>query len=90
MTEATEAAVREALATVRDPESGRDIVSLGMVQGLKVRDGLVAFALEVPRDRAERMEPIRRAAEKAAAGVPGVLNATAVLTAHRPAAQPAR
>ncbi|GIX10456.1 Mrp/NBP35 family ATP-binding protein [Elioraea sp.] len=90
MTETTEAAVREALATVRDPESGRDIVSLGMVQGLKVRDGLVAFALEVPRDRAERMEPIRRAAEKAAAGVPGVLNATAVLTAHRPAAQPAR
>jgi ATP-binding protein involved in chromosome partitioning len=90
MTEATEAAVREALATVRDPETGRDIVSLGMVQGLKVKDGLVAFALEVPRERAERMEPIRRAAEKAAAGVPGVLNATAVLTAHRPAQPAAR
>jgi ATP-binding protein involved in chromosome partitioning len=83
MTEVTEAAVRDALRGVRDPETGRDIVSLGLVQGLKVKDGLVSFAIEVPRDRAQRMEPIRRAAEKAAAAVPGVLNAHAVLTAHR-------
>ena len=86
MTEVTEAAVREALKGVRDPETGRDIVSLGFVQGLKVKGGLVSFAIEVPRQRAPRMEPIRRAAEKAAAAVPGVLNATVVLTAHRPEA----
>jgi ATP-binding protein involved in chromosome partitioning len=91
MTEVTEAAVREALKAVRDPETGGDIVSLGFVQGLKVKGGLVSFAIEVPRERAPRMEPIRRAAETAAAGVPGVLNATVVLTAHRPEAakQPA-
>jgi len=83
MTEVTEADVREALRSVRDPETGGDIVSLGFVQGLKVKGGLVSFAIEVPRERAPRMEPIRRAAEKAAAGVPGVLNATVVLTAHR-------
>lgn len=83
MTEVTEAAVREVLKGVRDPETGGDIVSLGFVQGLKVKGGLVSFAIEVPRERAPRMEPIRRAAEKAAAGVPGVLNATVVLTAHR-------
>jgi ATP-binding protein involved in chromosome partitioning len=83
MTEATETAVREALRAVRDPETGGDIVSLGLVHGLKVRDGLVSFALEVPRERAPRLEPIRRAAEQAAAAVPGVLNATVVLTAHR-------
>jgi ATP-binding protein involved in chromosome partitioning len=91
MTEVTEAAVREALANVRDPETGRDIVALGMVQGLQVKGGLVSFALEVARERASRMEPIRRAAEKAVQSVPGVLNATVVLTAHRaePAARPA-
>ncbi|WP_439580598.1 Mrp/NBP35 family ATP-binding protein [Elioraea sp.] len=83
MTEVTEAAVREALKTVHDPETGRDIVALGMVQGLQVKQGLVNFAIEVSRERAPRMEPIRRAAEKAAAAVPGVLNATVVLTAHR-------
>jgi ATP-binding protein involved in chromosome partitioning len=76
-------AVRRALRAVRDPETGRDLVESGMVQGLAARDGLVQFALAVPRERARDLEPLRQAAERAAAGVPGVLSATAVLTAHR-------
>ena len=75
--------VTTALRAIRDPASGQDVVELGMVQGLAVRDGLVQFALAVPRERAREMEPLRLAAEQAAAAVPGVLNATAVLTAHR-------
>jgi ATP-binding protein involved in chromosome partitioning len=63
-------------------------VEAGLVQGLTVRDGLVHFALEVPRERARAMEPLRAAAERAAAGVRGVLSATAVLTAHREALGP--
>jgi ATP-binding protein involved in chromosome partitioning len=77
--------VRNALRAVRDPATGQDIISSGMVQGLAARDGLVQFALAVARERAREMEPLRLAAEKAAAAVPGVLSATAVLTAHRPA-----
>lgn len=76
-------AVRQALRSVRDPMGGRDVVEAGMVQGLTARDGLVQFAIAVPRERAREMEPLRQAAEKAAAGVPGVISATAVLTAHR-------
>ncbi|MDO9711224.1 Mrp/NBP35 family ATP-binding protein [Paracraurococcus lichenis] len=76
-------AVRQALRSVRDPLSGRDVVEAGLVQGLAARDGLVQFAVAVPRERAREMEPLRQAAEKAAAGVPGVLSVTAVLTAHR-------
>jgi ATP-binding protein involved in chromosome partitioning len=76
-------ALRAALTQVRDPETGRDVVSSGMLQGLSARDGLVQFALSVPRERARALEPLRAAAEKAAAGVPGVLSATCVLTAHR-------
>ncbi|MBY0329780.1 MAG: iron-sulfur cluster assembly protein, partial [Acetobacteraceae bacterium] len=83
MGESLQEAVRRALSTVRDPATGRDVLDSGMVQGLAVRDGLVHFALEVPRERAREMEPLRAAAEKAAAGVRGVLSATAVLTAHR-------
>jgi ATP-binding protein involved in chromosome partitioning len=75
--------VRAALRAVRDPATGQDVVESGMVQGLAARDGLVQFALAVPRERAPQMEPLRLAAEKAAAGVAGVLSATAVLTAHR-------
>ncbi|WP_372623984.1 Mrp/NBP35 family ATP-binding protein [Falsiroseomonas sp.] len=83
MGETLEAAVRSALRTVRDPATGRDVVEAGMVEGLTVRDGMVQFAIQVPRERARDSEPLRAAAEKAAASVRGVLSATVVLTAHR-------
>jgi ATP-binding protein involved in chromosome partitioning len=84
MSEALVEAVRAALARVQDPLSGRDVIAAGLVQGLTARDGLVQFALEVPRERARELEPLRQAAEAAASGVAGVLSATCVLTAHRP------
>ncbi|MCA3303264.1 MAG: iron-sulfur cluster carrier protein ApbC [Roseomonas sp.] len=83
------AAVTKALAAVKDPASGRDVVAAGMVQGLVVRDGMVHFALQVAREAAASMEPVRAAAEAAARAVPGVISATAVLTAHRAEAAPA-
>ncbi|MGG5810362.1 Mrp/NBP35 family ATP-binding protein [Falsiroseomonas sp. CW058] len=92
MGEMLEQAVRAALRSVRDPVSGRDVVEAGMVEGLAARDGLVQFAIQVPRERARDSEPLRAAAERAAAAVPGVLSATVVLTAHRaeaPAVKPA-
>lgn len=83
-------AVMSALRVVKDPATGQDVVAAGMVQGLAARDGMVQFSLQVPRERAAQLEPLRIAAQKAAAAVPGVLNATVVLTAHRDAApQPA-
>ncbi len=90
MAETLAEAVTAALRSVKDPATGRDVVSAGMIQGLAARDGLVQFSLEVPRDRAAQMEPLRAAAQKIAAAVPGVLSATVVLSAHREAApQPA-
>lgn len=90
MAETLAEAVTAALRSVKDPATGQDVVSAGMVQGLAARDGLVQFSLEVPRERAAQMEPLRAAAQQAAASVPGVLSATVVLSAHRAAApQPA-
>ncbi|MFM2148817.1 MAG: hypothetical protein RLZZ187_1123 [Pseudomonadota bacterium] len=83
MGETLEQAVRTALRAVRDPVSGRDVVEAGMVEGLTVKGGMVQFAIQVPRERARDSEPLRAAAEKAAAAVPGVMSATVVLTAHR-------
>jgi ATP-binding protein involved in chromosome partitioning len=83
------AVVTKALAAVKDPASGQDVVAAGMVQGLVVRDGMVHFALQVAREAAASMEPVRAAAEAAARAVPGVISATAVLTAHRAEAAPA-
>jgi ATP-binding protein involved in chromosome partitioning len=75
--------VRAALGKVIDPDRGKDIVSLGMVSGVQLREGHVAFAIEVERARAPQLEPLRKAAEKAVEALPGVLSVTAVLTAEK-------
>jgi ATP-binding protein involved in chromosome partitioning len=85
-------ALRDALRDIIDPASGKDIVAAGLVEGIEVRGGLVHVSLLTDRARAAAMEPLRREVEKRLAREPGVMNATAVLTAHRPgpaaAAQP--
>jgi len=75
--------LRAALRGVMDPVSGRDIVAAGLVDSLALRDGLVHLALRTDRGSAPAMEQVRRAAETLLAKQPGVVNATAVLTAHR-------
>ena len=82
-------ALRECLRAVTDPRSGRDIVAAGLVDSLEARDGLVHLALRADRDAAAAMEPVRAAAQAVLSRQPGVVNATAVLTAHRTAGAPA-
>jgi ATP-binding protein involved in chromosome partitioning len=89
MARVSQAQVLDALRGVVDAERGGDIVSLGMVSGLVVRDGQVGFAIEVAPERGPRLEPLRKAAEQAVEALPGVLSVTAVLTAHREGAAPA-
>ena len=84
MAELNEGAVLAALKTVGDPDRGGNIVDLGMVSGLALRGGHVAFAIEVDRARAPRLEGLRRAAERVVEALPGVLSVSAVLTAERP------
>jgi ATP-binding protein involved in chromosome partitioning len=83
-------ALRAALARVVDPSSGRDIVAAGMVEGIEQKGGLVQASLRTDRARAAAMEPVRLAAERALAAVPGVQNATVVLTSHAAAAPAAK
>jgi ATP-binding protein involved in chromosome partitioning len=83
MTALSERDVLAALRQVTDPERGGDLVTLGMVSGLAVKDGHVVFAIEVAPERGPKAEPLRRAAEIAVERLPGVLSVSAVLTAHR-------
>src|SRR3954447_24265560 len=78
----TEKQILDALRTVRDPDRGADIVTLGMVTGVVVRDGNVGFAMEVDPHRGARLEPLRKQAEQVVEALPGVLSVTAVLTAE--------
>ena len=84
MSAVTERQILDALGRIADPDKGADIVSLGMVSGLVIRDGNVAFAIEVDSARGPRLEPLRKAAEQAVEALPGVLSVTAVLTAQAP------
>ena len=90
MTQVSEHQGLDALRAVVDPERGGDVVALGMISGLVVKDGNVGFAIEVDPQRGPRLEPLRKAAERAVEALAGVLSVTAVLTAHnpRPAAAP--
>ncbi|MDO9127555.1 MAG: iron-sulfur cluster assembly protein, partial [Parvibaculum sp.] len=47
MNRVTREDVAAALATVTDEETGKDVMSAGIVQGLVVREGHVGFSLEV-------------------------------------------
>ena len=82
MAKITEERVLEALRRVRDPERGKDLVSLGMVGGLTIKDGNVGFAIEVAAARGATAEPLRKSAEQAVFALDGVTSVTAVLTAH--------
>ncbi len=80
-----EAVVLNALKGVKDPTKGEDIVTLGMVSGLIIKDGNIGFAIEVDPRQGAAMEPLRKAAEKAVYDLEGVTSVTAVLTAERAA-----
>ena len=60
-----------------------------MVGGIATRGGHVAITLEVDPARGTALEPLRQACEQAVRAMPGVLSATAVMTAERPARSPA-
>ncbi|MGE5477202.1 MAG: iron-sulfur cluster carrier protein ApbC [Bacteroidales bacterium] len=82
MADLSESQVLAALKNVVDPARGADIVSLGMVSGVAVKNGHVAFAIEIDPRRAQEMEPVRKAAEQAVDQLAGVLTVSAVLTAE--------
>ncbi|TDI68492.1 MAG: iron-sulfur cluster carrier protein ApbC [Alphaproteobacteria bacterium] len=86
----TEDQVLAALAEVRDPDHGENIVALGWLRGLVLRDGNVGFSIEVEAARGPALEGLRREAEDKVMALPGVVSVTAVLTAERPggASQP--
>ena len=80
MSAINEQQILDTLKSVKDGE--QDIVTAGMVSGLQIKDGHVAFAIEVDAARGAELEPLRKQAEKAVHDLDGVLSATVVLTAE--------
>jgi len=77
-------AVVERLRRVRGPDMQSNIVDLGLVSEVLLKDGRVSFSITVPAERAAELEPLRQAAEKTVRDLEGVTSVMAVLTAEKP------
>jgi len=71
------------LSKVKGPDLKSDIVSLGLVDNLLIDGGKVIFSITVPAERAQELEALREAAERATLELKGVEKVTAMLTADR-------
>ena len=77
------------LEAIKDPKSGRGLVSAGLVQALVAQPGRAGFMMEVETGEGPLYAPVREAAEQALLTVPGVDKAQVALTADRePAGAP--
>jgi ATP-binding protein involved in chromosome partitioning len=73
--------VLDALRRVKGPDLEGNIVDLGMVSEILIKDARVYFSITIPANRAEELEQLRLAAEKVVSDIKGVAGVTAVLTA---------
>jgi len=73
----------EALKTINHPTLDRNIVDLGIIQGLVVKNGDVGFALNINPAEVEMMEKIRQSCDQLLLQISGVEKVTSVLTAER-------
>ncbi len=88
MTQQDDALAREArarLATLADPSGGGNIVATGRVEAIQQRGTLLQVSIRTGRADRDAAERVSREAEALLRNIPGVSNATVILTAHREA-----
>ena len=75
-------AVLNALRIVNDPDLHRDIVSLGFIKDLLLKDGHVSFAIELTTPACPVKDQMREQAMAAVRAVPGVTSVDVRMTAN--------
>jgi ATP-binding protein involved in chromosome partitioning len=75
-------AVLDALKVVRDPDLNRDIVSLGFIKELVIREGSVAFTIELTTPACPVKDQMRDQARAAVLQLPGVSTVDVKLSAR--------
>lgn len=79
----TQADILRALELVKLPASGQSLTASGRVANILIDGGKVIFAIGIDPTEANAMEPVRRAAESAVSGIPGVTQVLVGLTAEK-------
>src|SRR4030095_12626733 len=85
----TEAAVLEALRTVKDPEGGRDVVALGLVQDLRITPGEVTFTLAFAGQSPQSKVALHSGATRAVSALPGAGKVSVKMGSGAAGARPA-
>src|SRR4051812_3575444 len=78
------AALRAALATVRDPDLKKDLVALNMVRDLAVADGVARFSLVLTTGACPVKQQLEDQCRAAALSVPGIRRAEIAVSAEVP------
>jgi ATP-binding protein involved in chromosome partitioning len=76
----TQEAILQALATIRNPDLGRDIVSLGLIKDLKVSDENISFSIELTTPACPVRDQTKEEARRAVPSLPGIKNVDVTLT----------
>ena len=77
--------VMSALATVQDPELGRDLVTLNMIKDVKVEQGAVSFTVVLTTPACPLKAQIERDAKAAVSALPGVKSVAVRMDSKVPA-----
>ncbi|MBU3030591.1 metal-sulfur cluster assembly factor [Paracoccus marinaquae] len=67
--------VEAALATIIDPETGYDLIAMGLIRAIRIEDGRVHVSMTTTVQGCPMTEALRLGAEAALASVPGVSEA---------------
>ena len=74
--------IEDVLKTIIDPSQKKDLVALGFVSAIHIKDSNVSIILEVPAHKGPALEPLRKKAEAAVLALDGVTSTTVIMTAH--------
>ena len=80
-------AILKALGKVQDPELGKDLVSLGMIDEVQVEDGVVSFTLNLTTPACPLKDEIRSSAQTAVESLDGVKDVQIKMDAKVPVGQ---
>ena len=78
----TNEAILNALRAVIDPDFEKDIVTLGFVKDLAIRDGVVSFKIELTTPACPIRDQFKEEAERVVKAVPGVTSVHVTMTAQ--------
>ena len=71
-----------ALSQIKDPDLGRDIVTLGFVKDLQISGENVSFTIELTTPACPVREQMRESAHRAVLSLPGVKNVEVQMTSQ--------